>query len=166
MKYITIKWPDGNIYFGRISGRTWYWGTGFGYCNLPEKHEILAMYDGGLDDDDFYYTSYISHLRAYGPKHILRQGCGWLAPDGKFYPCKSYGHNSMGEDLHLLYYDHIPGLSPVPDIENKGWLKVYADFVCWPEIPLTQPQIDTLFDLAMLDPETPLAKCIMDLIRE
>jgi len=175
MRYVTIVWRNEQTgesegpFFGKMSATRWYWNNGNGsYRLLPDEYEILVEYPGDLDNnDDLFYAAYQSYLQSYGPKPAMKQSNGWLGPDGKFYTCRAREHNDLGYDLHILYYGNINyALSRLRDLEKRGWLHTYADLVCWPETKLTQAQIDTLFDLAMLDPTTEFANSAMNIIEK
>ena len=61
---------------------------------------------------------------------------GWLSPGGKFYVC-SYGchgelADSLGKDTIVM--------------ENLGWIKLSQGYLLEPKKPLTQKQIDIIFD--------------------
>lgn len=47
--------------------------------------------------------------------------CGWLSPEGKYYPCLSYEHETSAEDITLEVY-HDPAGSVL--LENEGWLRI------------------------------------------
>lgn len=74
---------------------------------------------------------------------------GWLAPDGKYYPCKSHHHERFARQLSLKYYGK-EGCGRL--LENTGWIHIYAQgnySPCFSE-QMTQAQINTLFDLSEL----------------
>lgn len=65
---------------------------------------------------------------------------GWLCPKGRFYPCQSWQHDEW-ECLHGRWF------SPY-GLVSVGWVKVSEGKIKGTE-PLTQDQLDTLFDLGL-----------------
>ncbi len=71
---------------------------------------------------------------------------GWLSPDGVYYPCGFYCHYDAAME--------IVGVGP-SELEERGWVHI-SDSRVRLERGLTQPQVDTLFDMWMLNPESVL----------
>lgn len=73
------------------------------------------------------------------PERSITQDDGWLAPDGKFYPCAYGEHNELAWRLDMYSRE----------MEQLGWIKVQEGKFFWdytrPFSP-TQPQIDAVFD--------------------
>lgn len=78
---------------------------------------------------------------------------GWLAPSGKFFPCKHGQHQDKAEELWRAGEATGPHVGNSPDIlYGRGWRSLHDNAKYLrsddPTIPLTQPQIDFLGDLA------------------
>ena len=69
---------------------------------------------------------------------------GWIAPNGRFYPCKFREHLELAERLSVVYYGTTDGPR---DLEKHGWIKVYLDgrTNSTTDDRCTQKQLDTLF---------------------
>lgn len=75
------------------------------------------------------------------------QADGWLSPEGVYYPCGFGNHDEAARE--------IAGVSSSYCLEERGWLHI-TDSQLWLEGALTQPQIDTLFDMLMVNPASSL----------
>jgi hypothetical protein len=78
-------------------------------------------------------------------------GAGWIAPDGKFYSCAWYQHDSLGSNLmqqfgykdveswerDWLRLKYDPTTRSAPFVERKGF----------DEYTITQAQLTTLYDV-------------------
>lgn len=71
---------------------------------------------------------------------------GWLSLNGVYYPCGFYNHYEAAME--------IAGLDS-SDLEERGWVHI-SDSRIWLRRGLTQAQMDTLFDMSMLNPESVL----------
>lgn len=73
-------------------------------------------------------------------KDFFKWDNGWLAPDGKLYPCAYQGHIALAEHLGLRG----------TQIEDDGWIKLQNGNWLYPfylkKHGVTQAQLDTLFD--------------------
>jgi len=77
---------------------------------------------------------------------------GWIAPDGKFYPCAWYQHDSLGHNLMVQFGYHSaeewerdwlrlkydPATRAAPFVERKGIQDAYV---------VTQAQFNALHDV-------------------
>lgn len=75
------------------------------------------------------------------------QSAGWLAPDGKFYPCRYYEHDILAERLSEIYYGSRCGTQM---LDGHGWLRIDSTGVIKNRFhvdDITQTQIDTLSNL-------------------
>jgi hypothetical protein len=80
-------------------------------------------------------------------KWNLKQSAGWISPEGRFYPCKSWEHDSFAIDLAITIYGFNNGTKC---LEEKGWIRLmnsgYPACNLKHSIP-TQSQLDTLWDI-------------------
>lgn len=143
-----------------------------------ESYEILANYGPvhytyvrDLDVLTFERDEALSNLRRYyldfpAQPHIgkyLDDETGWLSPEGVLYPCPYSQHLNAAD--HILVSRCGRDFGGDEELEGLGWVKVQRDgSVAWPlanvsaaRSRLTQPQIDTLFDMLM-DATTDLRK--------
>lgn len=74
----------------------------------------------------------------------LSQEDGWIDPDGAFYACGYTYHATLAEQMNYS----------VHHLEQAGWLHISSGVVVNDDPRLTQAQIDTLFDLTQLAPDT------------
>ena len=141
-----------------LEGESIYWDGGPGHCPFDEqKYQVVKRYDWPKEDPDdaaFY--------REFGPQpEALRQSAGWLAPDGRFWPCEYGGHSELERELSFEIYGEYGTWNT---IENRGWVKIYPDGLCVPpfrwvdharhDISLTPAQGEALLDLVALDPDS------------
>lgn len=80
----------------------------------------------------------------------VRKFGGWIAEDGKYYPCDEWMHDAIGIMLARQYYGKRADIST---LEEKGWMRLYntgciaLDRHNKIERKITQKQLDTLADL-------------------
>ncbi len=86
------------------------------------------------------------HVKRFPPAGSPVQEDGWLSPDGVYYPCGFYNHSAAAME--------IAGVDS-SDLEERGWLHI-SDSRIWLQRGLTQRQVDTLFDMYMVNPESVL----------
>jgi len=116
----------------------------------PEYHEIVLDYgEVEWNDIDAYEALEVRYAHDYPPEIGLRDSEGWLAPDGKFFPCRSWEHDSTAFHVYRYVYDKAPSSSAVSEMEQRGWVRIYAN-VFRNKKELTQAQLDTLWDLAQI----------------
>ena len=60
------------------------------------------------------------------PKHTLNCLNGWLSPNGKLYPCESFGHTYLATQLiEHSYTDHGENTDLI--LEKLGWVKLHTE---------------------------------------
>lgn len=96
-------------------------------------------------------TIVINKDSRYKPATEPVQDDGWMTPDGVFYPCGFWQHSACAMNLTGMY---------VTDLEKSGWAHISSNFIANDDLTLTQPQIDALFDMMMLDPNSELGRHI------
>jgi hypothetical protein len=76
---------------------------------------------------------------------------GWLAADGRYWPCRDLQHATTAVEivdaLHL-----VPKGDAMAHLEDLGWIHVFDSGSVMFTSPLNQAQMDTLFDLACAHP--------------
>lgn len=134
--------PSGILYYGRAPQNVGRYD--------PAYHEIVKEY-GTLDDKDEagWEAVEVQFARDNPPQTGVCDSPGWLAPDGVFYPCCSWEHDSMAWFLYRYVYGRNPETTPTREFEKLGWIRIY-DNVFVNRQPLTQPQIDTLGELLLV----------------
>lgn len=83
----------------------------------------------------------------------------WIDPQGKQHVVGQCGHSSFAYDM---------GAKGEYELESKGWLHVsfvYDKPIVNPAY-MTQAHMNTLWDMAMLDPESTRAKSILKYLVE
>ncbi len=102
------------------------------------------------------------------PARKLFQSPGWIAPNGRFFPCSWYEHDACADDLAQKFYpDESQRKTGTQIFEERLWVRlmdngtfrVGADLRTLPGI--TQAQRDTLFDLVTLNPETEFSQRLL-----
>ena len=102
------------------------------------------------------------------PARKFHQSPGWIAPNGRFFPCPCHEHDSQADDLAKKYYpDEARRKSGTRIFEEKRWVRllengsfsVGADLQAIPRI--TQAQRDTLFDLVNFNKENDFSCMLM-----
>jgi hypothetical protein len=148
--------------FGHRRGADFMHWHGPSYMPWPKDAEVLADYglvDSG--DDEALDAVEVRFARDYPWPCELKPGGGWLAPDGKFYPCSWREHIAAADLIALAVYGTAypgqTGHGTVDRLERLGWLKLYDDLVDWrrDHADLTQAQIETLGELIMLEGQDP-----------
>lgn len=86
--------------------------------------------------------------RMFPPTSIPMQEDGWLTPEGIFYPCGCYNHAECALELEDC---------TVWQLENKGYIHISDCRITNKDTKPTQLQIDTLFDMQMIDPHSYMA---------
>jgi len=125
-----------------------YWSGSSSWCIFADDTYIveeLGTFNNEKDykkiDDLFIYF----YKNFNVPEQYNSQSSGWLSPDGKFYPCDYYQHDSFARSLAAIYYISLEGTKA---LELCGWIRIYDDGnVGHLEINPTQKQIDTVQDI-------------------
>jgi len=78
---------------------------------------------------------------------------GLLAPDGTYFPCGFYGHDKCAQ--------RIAGVR-VAELIERGWVGISDSRIPRWYLPrsLTQSQINTLYDMYMLNPASLFAESV------
>src|SRR5262249_61540763 len=89
------------------------------------------------------------------PVRKFHQSPGWIAPNGRFFPCPCHEHDSQAENLARKYYsDEVKRKSGTQIFEEKRWVRLLENgaFRVGSGLEggtrITQAQRHTLFDLA------------------
>jgi len=145
-----------------IEGDTVYWDGGPAYMTIHEESEIehvkhyVNVHDYKSDD----WWDRVDEIRNqfefdFPPEAELKVSGGWLAPDGKFYPCGYMQHLDEAYRLAFVHYNSEDGEKT---LEQKGWAKILDTGVIFllshirfdKDGKYTQAQINTLGDLLVL----------------
>lgn len=126
------------------------------------EHTVLAEYtlaeygSEGAVERAFY--------QQFPPVAKREQSAGWLAPDGKFYPCRYFEHDRLAERLSRIYYGTDYG-SEV--LSRHEWLRIDASGALKGVVNfgyVHQAQIDAMSDLCFLDAKSAYARTMMPLL--
>lgn len=146
-----------------IEGDTLYWDGGPAHMTIHPDTEIehVKHYvnEHRYKSDDWWDR--VDEIRNqfefdFPPEAKLKVSGGWLAPDGKFYPCGYMQHIGEAYSLALVHYNSDDGDKT---LEEKGWAKICDDGTIFLLIRIrsfgedgkyTQAQINTLGDLLVL----------------
>lgn len=109
-------------------GRRFYNGPGPTYCSISVESEPMMVDDYGTD----WNKAQVQYAEDYPPqKFTITQKpprCpGWIAPNGDFYPCPSWGHDSLQGHISLIKWGDTEH-----DLTEQGWMRLYRDFVTRP----------------------------------
>jgi hypothetical protein len=106
------------------------------------------------------------------PSRKLSQSPGWIAPNGRFFPCSWYEHDKRAEELAKTYYpDEAHRKSGTQIFEEKRWVRLLdnGSFYVGHQLKvvprITQAQLDMLFDLVIVNPETDFGRRLLSWIR-
>lgn len=76
---------------------------------------------------------------------------GWLAADGRYWPCRDLEHATTAVEI-VNALRLVPKGDSMAHLEELGWMHVFDDGSVMGTTSLTQAQMDTLFDLACAHP--------------
>jgi hypothetical protein len=76
---------------------------------------------------------------------------GWLAADGRYWPCRDLEHATTAVEI-VDALRLAPKGDAMAHLEDLGWMHVFDSGGIMGIKPLTQAQMDTLFDLACAHP--------------
>lgn len=145
-----------------IEGSTVYWGGGPAHMTIHPESEIeyVKHYENEHDYKSDEWWDRVDEIRNqfefdFPPEAELKISGGWLAPDGKFYPCGYMEHLSEAYRLALVLYNSDDGEKT---LEEKGWAKILDNGIIFllkyvsfdRDAKYTQAQINTLGDLLVL----------------
>jgi len=91
----------------------------------------------------------IQFARDFPPREGIADSPGWLGPGGRFFPCRSWEHDTVADLVYRYVYRQIVP-NPVREFEKRGWYRVYAHFVAGYDREPTQKQLDTIYDLYLI----------------
>lgn len=116
----------------------------------------------------------VDHLESYGWKHDLCESAGFVSKEGEFWPVKYQQHQVFASDLNEFYSD--------PYHEMTGWIvishMIYApQHISWSvmldggqaenfDLKPTPEQLETLYELAKMFPDTFFSKEILRTIKD
>lgn len=131
----------------------------------PRKVQALARYRG----KDFPSERAVEQTfyNEFPPKHKLVQAPGWLAPDGKFFPCHYLEHGRIACALARIYHGVQLGDGSAY-LEDHNWLHVTAhgEWAFMPQMDaINNVQIDAIYDLIELEPQSTYALNMRNLLR-
>lgn len=151
-----------------IRGNTIYWGGGPSHMSVhgdwDDTVKIVKDY-GEIDNMEYDAIDnlYDQFDLDFPPIAETKVSAGWLAPNGKFYPCHFQEHLSEAQHLaFVLYQERGDGEQR---LEKEGWAKIFGEGICillgtirfnddmtdlYPNMKYTQKQLDTLGDLFVL----------------
>lgn len=124
----------------------------------PRKTRTLARYRGrDFPDENAVEQAFYSE---FPPKAKLIQAPGWLAPDGKFFPCHYLEHSRIAYALARIYHGKHSGEGS-NYLEDRNWLHVtaYGEWAFMPRMDaINMVQINALYDLIELEPRSTYAQ--------
>ena len=105
-----------------------YWFGSSSWCTMDsgDNTHIVKSY-GFIDEMDEVTIESIEKdfYKNYNvPESFVQQSAGWLAPDGKFFPCLYYEHDSFARHLAVIYYDTL-GSNATRVLELNNWIRIY-----------------------------------------
>src|SRR5690242_16579063 len=117
IKLKTEKWcvihyggADAIVTIDNNDPEKFYWSGGFTWAVFQDDTYIVKEYgyykEGDPKIDDLFLDFYKNHNV---PDSYVCQSAGWLAPNGKFYPCEYYQHDTFATSLAAIYYDSLDG---------------------------------------------------------
>ena len=161
--WYAIKHKLGDRWYGpsliTIRNDAVYWRGGPSYMTVHDWDKVQIIKDyGEIDDMDRgnIENLYDQFDLDFPPIAETKVSAGWLAPNGKFYPCQYMEH--LSEARHLAFVHYKERGNGEQRIEKEGWAKIYSDGTCLlptsylydQDGEYTQAQLDTLSDLLVL----------------
>ena len=134
----------------------WYYGLSRSHFSGIEV-DVLKDY-GFIDENGFGDIELQFAKDFFSLEKGVRDSCGWLSPDGTFFPCESWAHDGTANLICKLEFGFVSDYGTA-DLEKKGWLRVCEKYVARAE-KVTQRQVDTLFDLSQLTTDEKLKRNI------
>ena len=138
---VLVATPDGKRFYNPLGGPTY---------SMQTDYTILEDYGEFSHGSDAAVALTIEYFKAYRQPEckLLGDSAGWLSPEGKFYPCMSWEHDALAEQICLAVLGFEGG---VKDLEGLKWLRIYdSGMIVWKgDYDFSVPQIDAIFDLAM-----------------
>ena len=105
---------------------------------------------------------------SFPPARNPHQSPGWIAPNGRYFPCAWYEHDTRAQQLAENYYpDEARRKSGTQIFEEKKWVRLLDNgtFHVGPDLRavprITQAQRDMLFDLITLNPNTEFSRRLL-----
>lgn len=123
-----------------------WWGEGPSYCYLSEEDQIVKSYGIFDDQQDDTDNIFLEFERDFPPEVGLRDSCGWLSPEGIYYPCGYMEHESIAWTIYAILWNDFGGGR---ELIWKGWAQISDGYIQY-EYPFTQRQLDVLFDLSQV----------------
>ena len=162
--WCAIKHKVGDRWYGpslvTIRSDAVYWSGGPSYMPVHDWDEEIQIVKDYGEIDSMERGAY-EHLHDqfeldFPPVAETKVSAGWLAPNGRFYPCHYMEH--LSEAYHLAFVHYQERGDGEQRIEKEGWAKIFSDGICLlPSSYLynrdgeyTQAQLDTLGNLLVL----------------
>ena len=125
--------------------RKFWYETGPSYRTLDFDHARVEKDYGTVP----FKEANVAHARDWPPeKFAFGQdvpACpGWVAPNGDFYPCSSYGHIGLARHISLVERG-----TTASTLEGRGWVMVADTYLGWPEKGITERQRTTLYAIML-----------------
>jgi hypothetical protein len=140
-----------------------YWGVSGPSWFTARKTRVLKDYGevGGTlaidlseEEEAALATLEIAFILDFPLEPKLGDDEGWIAPDGRFYPCPDGSHTTTAWTLYVM--THREACDTARDaLMSAGWLEVHQDRVLVNfkgdgPVPATPEQLATLYDLLAL----------------
>jgi len=142
-EYLAVQWSGSDmpsLMTTKDRQKLW-WGEGSSYCYLTEECKIVKSYGTPTNPDDALEVWY-QYAQDWPPQIGVVYSAGWLSPDGTYYPCAEWAHDSTISQIE----DYLQ----VDSIDTSEWLRVSTTGIIWFDTIPTQAQLDTLFTIASL----------------
>jgi len=124
-----------------------YYELGPSFIGRLSADDYTIAKDYGMIDvpGQAWWHVLVQFARDFPPREGLEDSPGWLTEAGRFFPCRSWEHNSVADYVYRYVYGEVPG-NAVRLVE-KRWVRVNDTVTSVREVDLTQAQIDVLYDL-------------------
>lgn len=160
LRYLAIEWDGAKslVAQSRTHPERLHWFGGMSYCHRTPDMKILAIYplpeDYTYEDEDRIEVEFYQTINPAQPGILGKDG--WLAPDGRFYPCQYGEHYSVAKALVAKHFETIS--STADDVlMQAGWRRLQNGHLAAPVTfkapPPTQKQIDAIYDLTVHYPD-------------
>lgn len=148
-RWAVIKWGDVDAFveFDHKDPTKFYWGGTYSHCYTADP-EIVKDY-GYISSDNYKKIEEIEldfFFNFNVPKKATPfESAGWISPEGDFYPCKYFEHDSFGKHLAVLLYKSFDG---VQELEKHKWIRVLDSGLTDIDYnDVTQKQLNIMYDI-------------------
>ena len=140
---------DDGLPLGEPNRKFWH-GMAPTWQSVNLEHARVERDYGTINGGDEFDLIEIEWAREWPPERIRFGGGvpampGWIAPNGDYYPCPSWAHNSVAAHISLIEWG-----KETTRLEDSGWIAVRREVVGLPtNDKITERQRTTLYNISV-----------------